>query len=108
MWRRTCVAWSSVNNCTEGDSTARGGDQLVEKVIDYADSIGMDFSRAMANSLIVGGKINIGEQSFKLWTDGSFIPIETECQKEARRDLLWQRIKNIGELNSIQFLEVCL
>ncbi len=80
----------------------------MEKVIDYADSIGMDFSRAMANSLIVGGKINIGEQSFKLWTDGSFIPIETECQKEARRDLLWQRIKNIGELNSIQFLEVCL
>ncbi|WP_205634714.1 hypothetical protein [Photorhabdus namnaonensis] len=77
--------WSSVNNCTGCDSTARGGDLLVEKVIDYADSIGMDFSRAMAKSLIIGGKINIGEQSFKLWTDGSFIPIETECQKQESR-----------------------
>ncbi|QXF35994.1 replication protein A [Photorhabdus akhurstii] len=92
------ASWSSVNNCTGCDSTARGGDLLVEKVIDYADSIGMDFSRAMAKSLIIGEKINVGEQSFKLWTDGSFIPIKTECQKQERRDVLWQRIKNIGEM----------
>ncbi|KMW71683.1 hypothetical protein TI10_18970 [Photorhabdus luminescens subsp. luminescens] len=58
----------------------------------------MDFCRAMAKSLIIGGKINIGEQSFKLQADGSFIPIETERQREERRVALRQRIKNIGEM----------
>ncbi|WP_155416497.1 MULTISPECIES: hypothetical protein [Photorhabdus] len=52
----------------------------------------------MAKSLIIGGKINIGEQSFKLQADGSFIPIETERQREERRVALRQRIKNIGEM----------
>ncbi|CAQ86388.1 putative phage replication protein [Photorhabdus asymbiotica] len=90
--------WSSVNNCTGSYGTVSGGERLVEKIIDYADSIGMDFCRAMAKSLIIGGKINIGEQSFRLRADGSFIPIETERQKEERCDVLRRRIKNIGEM----------
>ncbi|WP_445935639.1 replication endonuclease [Photorhabdus sp. P32] len=90
--------WSSVNNCTGSYGTVSGGERLVEKIIDYADSIGMDFCRAMAKSLIIGGKINIGEQSFKLQADGGFIPIDTERQREERRDVLRQQIKNIGEM----------
>ncbi|WP_338804821.1 replication endonuclease [Xenorhabdus griffiniae] len=90
--------WSSVNNCTGGQRTISEGDQLVEKIIDYADSIGMNFSRLMAQSLIVGGKISINEQPFQLWTNGSFIPLGSERQQEARREALRQRINNIGEM----------
>ncbi len=91
--------WSSVNNCTEVRRTINEDKSLVEKIIDYADSVGLDFSQLMARSLIIGGKINLGEQSFRLWTEGSFIPIETERQKAARRDALRQRINNIGKGN---------
>ncbi|WP_408673203.1 replication endonuclease [Xenorhabdus doucetiae] len=94
----SAAPWSSVNNCTGGQRTISEGDRLVETVVDYAQSIGLDFSRLMAQSLIIGGKINLGEQSFRLWTDGSFIPVETERQKEARRDALRQRINQIGEM----------
>ncbi|MEQ1968679.1 replication endonuclease [Xenorhabdus nematophila] len=89
--------WSSVNNCTGGSGTVSGNNQLVEKIIDYADSIGMSFSRLMARSLISSGKISIDKQPFRLWPGGRFIPVESERQKEARRDVLRQRIKNMGE-----------
>ncbi|BET95526.1 hypothetical protein TCT1_04470 [Xenorhabdus sp. TCT-1] len=90
---------SSVNNCTGLSDAARGSsEKLIEKIIDYADSIGMDFSRFMAQSLIIGGKISINEQPFKLWTNGSFIPLESERQKETRRNKLWQRINHLREM----------
>ncbi|MDC9606086.1 replication endonuclease [Xenorhabdus griffiniae] len=90
---------SSVNNCTGLSDTARGSsEKLIEKIIDYADSIGMDFSRFMAQSLIIGGKISINEQPFKLWTNGSFIPVESERQKETRRDGLRARINRLGKM----------
>ncbi|QTL38510.1 replication endonuclease [Xenorhabdus budapestensis] len=90
--------WSSVNNCTEARRTINEDKDLVEKVIDYADSIGMNFSRLMAQSLISSGKISIGEQPLKLWANGSFIPVESERQQEARRDGLRARIKKMGEM----------
>ncbi|CDL86379.1 Replication gene A protein [Xenorhabdus cabanillasii JM26] len=94
-------SWSSVNNCTEARSTINKGKGLVEKVIDYADSIGMDFSRLMAQSLISNGKISVGEQPFKLWANGSFIPVESERQQETRRDRLRARIHNLGEMRKL-------
>ncbi|WFQ80908.1 replication endonuclease [Xenorhabdus sp. SF857] len=93
--------WSSVNNCTEARRTINDNKKLVEKIIDYADSIGMDFSRFMARSLIMSGKISINEQPFKLWTNGSFIPVETERQKQVRREALRQRINNLGEMRKL-------
>nr|WP_081861871.1 replication endonuclease [Photorhabdus australis] len=90
---------SSVNNCTGLAGAVSGSSEgLIEKIIDYADSVGMDFSRFMAKSLTMAGKINIGGQSFKLWTNGSFIPVESEQQKEARRDRLRARISSIGKM----------
>ncbi|MBE8597854.1 hypothetical protein [Xenorhabdus sp. BG5] len=79
----------TVNGSSEG---------LIEKIIDYADSVGMDFSRFMAQSLSMGGKISIDGQPFKLWTNGSFIPMESERQKEARRAGLRARINQLGEM----------
>ncbi|PHM36191.1 replication protein A [Xenorhabdus mauleonii] len=98
----TAAPWSSVNNCTGGQRTINEGNNLVEKVVDYAQSIGMNFSRLMAKSLIIGGQINLGEQKFRLWTDGSFIPVETERQKETRREALRQRIINLSEMRKQQ------
>ncbi|WP_370276877.1 replication endonuclease [Xenorhabdus bovienii] len=93
---------SSVNNCTGLSGTVSGSREgLIEKIIDYADSVGMDFSRFMAKSLIMGGKISIGGQPFKLWTNGSFIPMESERQKETRRDRLCQRINQLGEMRKL-------
>ncbi len=90
---------SSVNNCTGlSDTAKKPSEGLIEKIIDYADSIGMDFSRFMAQSLIIGGKISINEQLFKLWTNGSFIPVESERQKETRRDGLRARINRLGKM----------
>ncbi|WP_415843424.1 hypothetical protein, partial [Xenorhabdus thuongxuanensis] len=45
-----------------------------------------------------GGKISINKQPFQLWTNGSFIPLGSERQQEARREALRQRIKKIGEM----------
>ncbi|MDC9588570.1 replication endonuclease [Xenorhabdus sp. XENO-10] len=90
---------SSVNNCTGlSDTAKKPSEGLIEKIIDYADSIGMSFSRFMAQSLIIGGKISVNEQSFKLWTNGSFIPLESERQQTMRRDKLWQRINHLREM----------
>jgi hypothetical protein len=95
-------SWSSVNNCTGLSHTAKGSNEgLIEKIIDYADSVGMDFSRFMAKSLIIGGKINIDGQPFKLWTNGSFIPMESERQKETRLNRLCQRINQLGEMRKL-------
>ncbi|WP_228863788.1 replication endonuclease [Xenorhabdus sp. PB30.3] len=94
-------SWSSVNNCTEARRTINEDKGLVEKVIDYADSIGMDFSRLMAQSLISSGKISIGEQPFKLWTNGSFIPMESERQKTARHDGLLTRVTTLREMRKL-------
>ncbi|WP_232326382.1 replication endonuclease [Xenorhabdus hominickii] len=93
---------SSVNNCTGlSDTAKKPSEGLIEKIIDYADSIGMDFSRFMAQSLIIGGKISVNEQPFKLWTNGSFIPMESERQKEMRRDGLRARINQLGEMRKL-------
>ncbi|MBD1229502.1 replication endonuclease, partial [Xenorhabdus griffiniae] len=90
---------SSVNNCSGGSGTVNGSSEgLIEKIIDYADSVGMDFSRFMAKSLIMAGKISIDGQPFKSWTNGSFIPMESERQQEARRDRLRARINQLGEM----------
>ncbi|MEQ1974991.1 replication endonuclease [Xenorhabdus sp. SGI240] len=97
----SAASWSSVNNCTEARRTINDNKNLVEKIIDYADSIGMDFSRFMARSLIMSGKISINEQPFRLWMDGRFIPVETERQKQVRREALRQRINNLGEMRKL-------
>ncbi|WMV74417.1 replication endonuclease [Xenorhabdus griffiniae] len=90
---------SSVNNCSGVSGTVNGSSEgLIEKIIDYADSVGMDFSRFMAKSLIMAGKISIDGQPFKSWTNGSFIPMESERQQEARRDRLRARINQLGEM----------
>ncbi|PHM68282.1 replication protein A [Xenorhabdus sp. KJ12.1] len=93
---------SSVNNCTVlSDTAKKTSEGLIEKIIDYADSIGMNFSRFMARSLIIGGKISVNEQPFKLWTNGSFIPMESERQKEMRRDGLRTRINQLGKMRKL-------
>ncbi len=90
--------WSSVNNCTRGYRVRSNENELVEKVIDYADSIGLNFGKAEVQSLIIGGKINVDDKCYQLRSDGSLRQTVTEHQQQARRNALLQRINQLNPL----------
>ncbi|WP_157975369.1 hypothetical protein [Photorhabdus sp. CRCIA-P01] len=59
----------------------------------------MNFGKAEARSLIIGGKIQLDEQCYQLCSDGSLRLTVTERQQQARRNALLQRINQLSQLN---------
>ncbi|WP_049585655.1 MULTISPECIES: replication endonuclease [Photorhabdus] len=90
--------WSSVNNCTRGYRVRSDENERAEKIIDYADSIGLNFGKAEARSLIIGGKIHVDEKCYQLCSDGSLRLTVTERQKQACHNALLQRINQLNPL----------